>query len=59
MEPVVKDTEPRYTIQQLKAGYKSFGTSVAIVECALKLTGKEDFTVKEAEKIIREFRNKR
>ncbi len=58
-KPARKKTEPRYTIPQLKAGYRAFGTSVAIVECALKLTGRDDFTISEAEKIISEFKNKR
>ncbi len=58
-KPVRKKTEPRYTIPQLKTGYKTFGTSVAVVECALKLSGRDDFTISEAEKVINEFKNKR
>ncbi len=54
-----KAVKPVYTAEQLVAGYKALGASRAIVECALKLTGKDKFTIDEATKIINTFKNKR
>ncbi len=56
---VKSDIKPVYTITQLADGYKTFGTTRAIVECALKLAGKDSFTIDEARKIINAFKNKR
>ncbi len=56
---VKTNVKPVYTIAQLTDGYKTFGTTRAIVECALKLAGKDSFTMDEARKIINAFKNKR
>ncbi len=53
------NVKPAYTREQLSEGYKAFGTTRAIVDCALKLTGKESFTMDEAKKIVETFRKKR
>ncbi len=53
------NAKPTYTREQLSEGYKAFGTTHAIVDCALKLTGKESFTMDEAKKIVETFRKKR
>ncbi len=53
------DVKPVYSTAQLVEGYKTFGTTRAIVECALKLAGKDSFTMDEARKIINTFKNKR
>ncbi len=50
---------PVYTTAQLVDGYKTFGTTRAIVECALKLAGKDRFTVDEAKKLADRFKNRR
>ncbi len=56
---VKTDAKPVYNVAQLTDGYKTFGTTRAIVECALKLAGKDSFTMDEARKIINAFKNKR
>ncbi len=56
---VKTDVKPVYTASQLAEGYRAFGTTRAIVECALKLAGKDSFTMDEARKIINAFKNKR
>lgn len=56
---VKSDVKPVYTTTQLAEGCKAFGTTRAIVECALKLAGKDSFTIDEARKIINAFKNKR
>ncbi len=53
------NAKPTYTREQLSEGYKAFGTTRAIVDCALKLTGKDSFTMDEARKIVGIFRKKR
>ncbi len=55
----LKVQQPLYTAAQIVESYKNFGTSRAIVECALKLSGREKFTIDEAQKIINNFKNKR
>ncbi len=54
-----KKPEAVYTVSQLAEGHKAFDTSRAIVECALKLSKKEIFTMDEARKIVDTFKNKR
>jgi len=54
-----KPVKPVYTIAQLTEHYQAFDTSKAIVNCALKLSGKTGFTVEEAQKIIDTFRNQK
>ena len=54
----VKAQESSYTAAELAAGHKTFGTSYEIVATALKLSGKERATVKEAKEIIENFKNK-
>ncbi len=56
---VKSDVKPVYTIAQLAEGYRTFGTTRAIVECALKLAGKDSFTMDEARKIINAFKNRK
>ncbi len=56
---VKSDVKPVYATAQLTEGYKTFGTTRAIVECALKLSGKDSLTIDEARKIINNFKNKR
>ncbi len=56
---VAASAKPTYTREQLSEGYKTFGTTRAIVDCALKLTGKESFTIDEARKYVNIFRKKR
>ena len=56
--PAPKGTEPVYSMQQLVDGYREFGTSKAVVSCALKLAGKDSMTTAEARKIIDAFRQK-
>ena len=56
--PAPKGTEPVYSMQQLVDGYREFGTSKAVVSCALKLAGKDSMTTAEARKIIDTFRQK-
>ncbi len=53
------DTKPVYTREQLSEGYKAFGTTRAIVDCALRLAGKDSFTMDEARKYVNIFRKKR
>ncbi len=56
---VSKTAKPVYTAAQIVEGYKAFGTTRAIAECALKLSGKESFTIEEAKNVINNFKNKR
>lgn len=56
--PPVNRVEPLYTAAQLADGHREFGTSRAIVACALKLAGKDKATLAEARKIIDTFRKK-
>lgn len=50
--------ESVYTAKELAEGHKTFNTTYEIVAVALKIAKKEKATVKEAEKIIKEFMNK-
>ncbi len=56
---VAANEKPTYTREQLSDGYKAFGTTRAVVDCALRLTGKGSFTVDEARKYVNIFRKKR
>ena len=48
-----------YTIKELvAAARKQFGYSPALVEAALKLSGKKKFTLEEAQAIIEAFANR-
>ncbi len=58
-KPLSETAKPVYTVAQLVDGYKVFGTTRAIVECALKLSGKDSFTIDEAKIVINNFKNKR
>lgn len=54
-----KAYEPTYSVEELAIGAKAqFNTEKIIVRAALKETGKDTFTLKEAEKIITKFKNK-
>ncbi len=55
-EPKVQ--ESTYTAAELAAAHKTFGTSYEIVATAMKLSGKERATAKEAKEIIENFKNK-
>ena len=47
-----------YTVTELvAAARKQFGYSPALVEAALKSSGKKNFTLEEAQEIIEEFAN--
>ena len=52
------ETESVYTAKELSEAHNIFKTSHAIVAVALKLAKKEKATIKEAERIIEEFKNK-
>lgn len=53
-----KEAESVYSADYLAANHKALGASYAIVAVALKLAGKESATLKEAQKIVDEFKNK-
>lgn len=51
--------ESKYGIEELAAAAKdAFGTSAIVVRAALKLAGKTEYTLAEAEKIVNKFKNK-
>lgn len=51
--------ESKYGIEELAAAAKeAFGTSAIVVRAALKLAGKTEYTLEEAEKIVNKFKNK-
>ncbi len=54
-----KNPEAVYTASQLAEGYRTFGTSRAVVACALKMQKQDAFTMREARRIIDEFKNRR
>lgn len=51
------EQESRYTIEQLTDSYDAFGTSRAIVTCALRLSGKKLLSFTEAQQMINVFKN--
>lgn len=53
-----KEPESVYEAEELARNHKVLGTSYAIVKVALELAGKETATLKEAQKIVDEFKNK-
>lgn len=53
-----KEAESVYSADYLAANHKALGASYAIVAVALKLAGKDSATLKEAQKIVDEFKNK-
>lgn len=48
--------ESKYPVKELAKNYAVFGTSYEIVYTALKLDGKEEYTVSEARKIVDNFK---
>ena len=50
--------ESVYTAKELADNHKLFGTFREIVVVALRLAGKETFTLSEAKEIIEKFKNK-
>jgi len=57
--PKSKSDIPIYTISQLTDSFKTFNTTRAIVDTALKLSKKTSFTLDEARKIINNFKTRR
>ena len=58
---VAKAPQPKesvYDAKELAANYKAFNTSYAIVDVALRLAGKDKYTLTEAKKIVDNFKNK-
>lgn len=54
-----KATQPKYTIDEFAKAPQALGeTSKDIVKAALLRDGKESYTVEEAKKIVKEFKNK-
>lgn len=53
-----KEQESVYSAAELARNHKVLGTSYEIVDVALKLAGKKTATLKEAQKIVDEFKNK-
>lgn len=53
-----KEQESVYSIEELAQGHKVLDASFEIVETALKLAGKKEATLKEAKKIVNEFKNR-
>ena len=47
-----------YPVAELADNFKAFKTYREIVVVALRLAGKKEYTFEEAEKIIKEFKNK-
>lgn len=47
--------EPVYSIAQFTENYQALQASKAVVTCALRLAGKETYTVPEARQIIHDF----
>lgn len=50
--------ESKYFIRELVDQHKMFNTSKELVYVALTLSGKDDFTVNEAQTIIEAYKNK-
>ena len=51
--------ESKYGIEELAAAAKdAFGTNAIVVRAALKLAGKTEYTMPEAEKIVNKFKSK-
>lgn len=61
-EPVLVETpatqESTHSVAQLINEYKAFHCNRDLVVVALKLSGKEEMTFSEAERIIEDFKNK-
>lgn len=53
-----KEVESVYSADELAKAYKVLNASYAIVATALKLAKKDSATLKEAQKIVDEFKNK-
>lgn len=53
-----KPQESTYPVEELAKAHKTFDASYAIASAALKLSGKERATFKEAKEIIETFKNK-
>lgn len=53
--PIVEST---YTVAELVENHKAFNTYREIVDVALRLAGKKEYTYEEAEQIIKKFKNK-
>lgn len=54
----VKEVESVYSAAELAQNHKVLGASFEIVDVALKIAGKESATLKEAQKIVDEFKHK-
>ena len=53
-----KAAESVYTAQELAAGHKAFGAPKELVTVALRLDGREVFTLPEAKRIVETFNKK-
>lgn len=51
-------TESSYPVAELIENHKAFNTYREIVDVALRLAGKKEYTFEEAEEIITKFKNK-
>ena len=50
--------ESVYSREELAKSHKAFNASYEIVDVALRLTGKDEATFTEAQKIVEKFKNK-
>lgn len=53
-----KEPESVYSAEELAKNHKVLGASYEIVAVALKLAGKKEATLKDAQKIVDEFKNR-
>ena len=51
--------ESVYTVEELAAGAKQFNEKYEVVKAALIVAGKESATIKETEKIVKEFKERK
>lgn len=49
--------ESRYSLRQLTEGYRALGTSREIVAAALKQSGRAQFTLDEARRLVDKFKD--
>lgn len=54
-ETPYQSPEPVYSIAQFSENYQALQASKAVILCALRLAGKDAYTVREARQIIHDF----